>query len=472
MSDNHEVLMPLMGEGITEATLVKWLKKPGEQVKKEEPLLEVSTDKVDTEIPAPASGFLAAVLADEGQTVAVNSVIAHIAAQPGASAQAAKDVVDQQPGGLVQPKAGATAASALPPHSAPATKTAPPPTTAAANELGSQKRGGAEAPTGKGLRSSPLVRKMARATNIDLAHVRGTGLAGRITKRDLETFVKGGGQPAATPAGAPVARGPAHMEYGRLETKRDAAGKEILDGVPVRREKMTKMRALIAEHMVRSVRTSPHVTTIFEIDMHKVVTLRERHKTSFQQREGMNLTYTHFFIHAAIQAIKRHPVVNCSVDGEDILWKDQINLGCAVAIDSGLIVPVIKNAGELNLTGVAKRLSDLTTRARTKKLTPDDVQGGTFSVTNPGMFGSIVSAPIINQPQVAILSIGAIVKRPVVIDDPGSPRGDAASGGVIAIRPLVQIGLTFDHRVVDGEGGARYLATLKELLESYDESAL
>lgn len=433
--ETTEVLMPSMGEGITEATLVKWLKKIGEPVTKEEPLLEVSTDKVDTEIPAPASGFLVELLATEGAAVAVNSVIAVIGGE-----------------GV---KAGAKAASASTQAPAPA-KSSASASAKAASTMNTNTPVTSPVAQGNGkVRSSPLVRKMAKAANVDLSQVAGSGLAGRITKTDLQAH-----QAAPRSSGsAPVARGPAHLEMGRVETKSDGA-RETLDGVEVRREKMSKMRGLIAEHMVRSVRTSPHVTTVFEIDMHRVVKLREKHKAAFQTREGVNLTYTHFFLHAAVQAIKRHPVVNVSVDGEDILWKDAINIGCAVAIDTGLIVPVIKNAQELSLTGIAKRLSDLTVRARSKKLQPDDVQGGTFSVTNPGMFGSIVSAPIINQPQVAILSIGAIIKRPVVIDD------------LIGIRPLVQVGLTFDHRVVDGEGGARYLATLKELLESYDESAL
>ena len=227
--------------------------------------------------------------------------------------------------------------------------------------------------------------------------------------------------------------------------------------MPVRREKMSKMRSLIAEHMVRSVRTSPHVTTIFEIDLQRVVQSREKNRAAFQEKEGFNLSFTPFFVWAAVQAIKEHPVVNVSVDGDDILWKDDINIGVAVALEKGLIVPVIKKAGELNFVGIARRMNDLVVRSRSKKLSPDDVQGGTFSITNPGMFGSIVSSPIINQPQVAIMSIGAIIKRPVVIED------------MIAVRPLVQIGLTFDHRVVDGEGGSRYLASLKEHLESFDE---
>lgn len=437
-----EVLMPLMGEGITEATLVKWLKKPGEAVKKEEPLLEISTDKVDTEIPAPASGFLVETFAKDGETVAVNAVIAHIAADANAKVE--------------RPAVSAKAPAAKGGAPAPAATKAQGATAASRPGAPVQVRPAVAAtvvrPAGEALRSSPLVRKMAHAKNIDLTYVAGSGLGGRITKQDLEAY-------EATPvaaAQAPVVRGPAHLEYGRLETRKDGE-RELLEGVEVRREKMSKMRTLIAEHMVRSARTSPHVTTVFEIDMHRVVMARDEAKARFQEREGFNLTFTPFFVYAAIQAIKKHPVVNVSVDGDDILWKDQINIGVAVAIESGLIVPVIKNAGELNLLGVARRINDLATRARSKKLTPEDVQGGTFSITNPGMFGSIVSAPMINQPQVAIMSIGAIIKRPVVVDE------------LIGVRPLVQIGLTFDHRVVDGEGGAKYLATLKQVLEGFDE---
>ncbi len=452
-----EVIMPLMGEGITEATLVKWLKKVGDSVKKDEPLLEVSTDKVDTEIPAPASGFLTRTFADGGATVAVNSVIAEIAASAtGAGAAAPQRAAN---GGVAAPAMEASQGGG---------RGAPSPANGGQGDAArpAATAGGGKAPdaggdgmadAGRPSRSSPLVRKMAKDHDVDLSRVTGTGLGGRITKRDLEAFSGGAGVPDAPSRGPARPAVPGHLETGRLETRRDGA-RELLDGVPVRREPMTKMRALIAEHMVRSVRTSAHVTTVFEIDMHRVTKYREKHKGAFQAAEGFGLNYTAFFVHAAIQSIKKHPVVNVSVDGNDILWKDTINLGVAVAIETGLIVPVIKNAGELNLLGIARRINDLATRARTKKLTPGDVQGGTFSITNPGMFGSIVSAPIINQPQVAILSIGAIVKRPVVIDD------------LIGIRPLVQVGLTFDHRVVDGEGGARFLATFKELLESFDEA--
>jgi 2-oxoglutarate dehydrogenase E2 component (dihydrolipoamide succinyltransferase) len=299
---------------------------------------------------------------------------------------------------------------------------------------------------------------MARDLNIDLGYVPGSGLNGRITKTDLEHFLASGGA-AAMRESLSVAAPVQHDALGkspRVQTQ-VVDGVETMEGVPVRREKMSKMRRLIAEHMVESVRVSPHVTTVFEVDLHKVFEIREHHREAFEKREGFKLTYTPFFIHAAIQAIKKHPIINVSLDGDEILWKEDINVGCAVALENGLIVPVIKKAQDLNLTGTARRLNDLVTRARSKKLLPEDVQGGTFSITNPGGFGSLTSNPIINQPQVAILGIGAVIKRPVVVDDS------------IAVRPMMLISLTFDHRVVDGEGGAKYLATLKEILENFSE---
>lgn len=435
-----EVFMPLMGEGIKEATLVRWLKKSGDKIEKDEPLLEVSTDKVDTEIPSPASGYLTATLAQEGKVVAVNDIIAHIADAMGETAGASSP----------KPKAAS-------PSAAPATAVASKNPYASPSDFGVPR---------DGAKSSPLVRKMARDSGIDLTSVRGTGLMGRITKQDLLTHMEHP-VPATIPATTLVAattqtKAPvpvptdSHGDLGRLSTT-FVDGVEYLEGVPVRREKMGRMRSLIAKHMVESVRISPHVTTVFEIDLHKVVKIRERHMNAFQQREGFKLTYTPFFIHAAVEALKKFPELNVSVDGDDVLYKKDINMGCAVAIESGLIVPVIKKAGELSLLGIARRLNDLVTRARNKKLTPDDVQGGTFSITNPGGYGSLTSNPIISQPQVAIMGIGTVVKRPVVVEN-----------DMIAIRPMILISLTFDHRVVDGEGGAKYLATLKNILENYD----
>jgi len=450
MANQIEILMPLMGEGINEATLVKWLKKPGDKVSKAEPLLEVSTDKVDTEIPAPADGILVATLAKEGDVVLINTIIGHISSDGSIAASVSTATTSASVASKTTSRAQVKPAPAQASSIRPATLALVP---------------------SSSVRSSPLVRKIARDLNINLGYVPGSGLHGRITKIDLDGYIACGAhhRQAAAHAGNSAASGLAHAN---AFAPPEALGKsprvqtQIIDGVecleknPVRREKMTKMRRLIAEHMVESVRVSPHVTTVFEIDLNRVFEIREKHRAAFEAREGFKLTYTPFFIHAAVEAIKQHPIVNVSLDGDDILWKEDINVGCAVALGNGLIVPVIKKAQDLNLTGIARRLNDLASRARNKKLLPEDVQGGSFSITNPGGFGSLTSNPIINQPQVAILGIGAVVKRPVVIDD------------AITIRPMMLISLTFDHRVVDGEGGATYLATLKKILENYSELPL
>ena len=429
-----EVLLPSMGEGVAEATLVKWLKKPGEPVQKDEPLLEVSTDKVDTEIPAPVSGTLLKTNAAEGATVEVNQTIGWIGPQ-GAS------IPDKSLEHTAAPRVG-TKSTMKPNQQATAKSPAHAPAAYISDDSTIK-------------RSSPLVRKMARDLGVDLRRIPGTGLGGRITKPDIEAWLQ---NPGPSTPGTITNEQPL---LARVQTTTDG-GIELLEGVPVRREKMTKMRRLIAEHMVESVRVSPHVTTVFEIDLHKVVAVREKHKKAFADREGINLTYTHFLIAAAVQAIKKFPIVNVSVDGDDVLWKEHINIGCAVALGSegggGLIVPVIKQAQNKNLREIAKSLSDLAARARAKKLLPDEVVGGTFSVTNPGGWGSITSNPIINQPQVAMLGIGAIIKRPVVIEN-----------DQIGVRPMMMASLTFDHRVIDGEGGAMWLAEYKRILENWSE---
>jgi 2-oxoglutarate dehydrogenase E2 component (dihydrolipoamide succinyltransferase) len=440
-SDVTEVLLPSMGEGVAEATVVKWLKKAGESVNKDEPLLEVSTDKVDTEIPAPASGTLLKTTALEGATVEVNQTIGWIGPK---GAQIPEN-----------PNANQDSAS----HRAVTTPTS----AASVNRQKNPAQAGAPMPVSSFFsdasvvgRSSPLVRKMARDLGIDLRRVRGTGLSGRITKIDIEAWQQNPVAHQMEPS--PVSEKPI---LARVETTL-TNGQELLEGVPVRREKMTKMRRLIAEHMVDSVRVSPHVTTVFEIDLQKVVAVREKAKKTFAEREGFNLTFTPFLIRAAVEAIKKFPIVNVSVDGDEVLWKDQINIGCAVALGAegggGLIVPVIKKAQDKNLRDICKTLNDLATRARTKKLLPDEVIGGTFSVTNPGGWGSITSNPIINQPQVAMLGIGAIIKRAVVVDS-----------DQIVIRPMMMASLTFDHRVIDGEGGAMWLAEYKRILENWSE---
>jgi 2-oxoglutarate dehydrogenase E2 component (dihydrolipoamide succinyltransferase) len=424
-----------MGEGITEATLVKWLKKPGDQVAKDEPLLEVSTDKVDTEIPSPGSGFLLNTTVKEGTTVEVNSTIAWIG-----------------PEGMTPPDVNGSSASSV--SDKPLTQNQKPIRPAPALQT-PRNSPGAVLTGPVSMRTSPLVRKMARDIGLDPRMIPGSGLNGRVTKVDLEEFAR---SPSSFSSNL-VAQEPELLS--RVSTVSSPDG-ETLDGVIVRREKMSKMRRLIAEHMVESVRTSPHVTTTFEIDLHRVVAMREKHKQNFEKKHGVNLTYTPMFLKAAVDAIKLHPIVNVSVDGDEILWKDQINIGCAVALGSegggGLIVPVIKSCQTLSLHEIAIKLSDLAQRARAKKLSPHEVVGGTFSVTNPGGWGSIHSNPIINQPQVAMLGIGAIVRRPVVVDE------------TIVIRPMMMASLTFDHRVIDGEGGAKWLATFKKTLEEWPET--
>ncbi|MBP9707675.1 MAG: 2-oxo acid dehydrogenase subunit E2 [Oligoflexales bacterium] len=439
--DTIKVLMPLMGEGVNEATLVRWLKKPGEAVSKDEPLFEVSTDKVDTEIPSPAAGVLNATNFKDGDTVKVNAVLALISTANGKAStpDISKNSREVGKGTKEEIKSVPKNISIVQVRE----NTTNPPSNI------------------RSLRSSPLVRKMARDQGVDLNMLQGSGNHGRITKQDFLEYLQ---NPAKRTAQLPTetknttsgeTRDALELTSSLFRVKTSLEnGLELLEGVAVRREKMSHMRKRIAEHMIRSVRTSPHVTTTFEIDLHRVVNYRETNKNSFLSREGFNLTYTAFFVYTAVQAIKKFPIVNCSVDGDEILYKNDINIGVAVAIETGLIVPVIKKAQDLNLTGIARSLNDLAKRARTKALVPDEVRGGTFSITNPGLYGSIHSSPIINQPQVAMLSVGAIVKRPVVIDD------------MIAVRPLCMVGLTFDHRVIDGEGGAKYLAFYKEFMEA------
>lgn len=440
-NDVTEVLLPSMGEGVAEATVVKWLKKAGDSVNKDEPLLEVSTDKVDTEIPAPASGTLLKTIAREGATVEVNQTICWIGPQ-----------------GAQIPEKSHTRPDSASTRTATPTATSPIKQQKNLMQTGDTTQPGPRFFSDDSLvkRSSPLVRKMARDLGIDLRRVQGSGLGGRITKVDIETWQQ---NPSSHQLNSSlIAEKPL---LARVETTQ-TSGQELLEGVPVRREKMTKMRRLIAEHMVESVRVSPHVTTVFEIDLQKVVSVRDKAKKKFAEREGFNLTFTPFLIRAAVEAIKKFPIVNVSVDGDEVLWKEQINIGCAVALGAegggGLIVPVIKKAQDKSLRDICKALNDLASRARAKKLLPDEVIGGTFSVTNPGGWGSITSNPIINQPQVAMLGIGAIIKRPVVVEN-----------DQIVIRPMMMASLTFDHRVIDGEGGAMWLAEYKRILENWSE---
>ena len=424
-----DVPMPSMGEGVHEATVVRWLKEIGGRIEKDEPLIEVSTDKVDTEIVSPFGGFLIAQFVKSDDVIQVDQVVAQIGES--ADTPVVKPTATQ--------KASESREIEKMPPAARSRSTATPRGSAAQGQRPPQSFHGT-------VRSSPLVRKLARERGVDLTEVPGTGLYGRITSEDLEEFLRTGGTRVARYAD----RG---MDDQALETRVND-GVETLDGVLVRREKMSKMRRLTADHMVRSVRTSPHVTTTFEIDLQAVVRHKETVASNWTREEGVRLSLTAYFIWAAVEALKEFPDVNAVVDGDEILYRDDVNLGCAVATEAGLIVPVIKRAQTMDLQRVGIALNEIVAKAREKKLAPEDVKGGTFSLTNPGIFGSLHSQPIINQPQSAILSVGAIVKRPTVVGDS------------IEIRPTCQVGLTFDHRLIDGEGGAKFLGHLRNSLES------
>ncbi len=407
-----DVVMPQMGESIVEGTLTKWLKKLGERVERDEMMFEISTDKVDTEIPAPVAGTLAEVLVQEGTTVAINTVVARIDETGAGIAEAAAPVVVPA---VPEP---APAPPPPPPEPAPA---APP--EEAAGPL------------------SPLVRRMAREHNIDLTQVKATGAGGRITKQDLEAYLAQRAAPAAAAVEVPP-------------TPKPVPGR-------VRLEPMSVMRQKIAEHMILSKRVSAHVTTVHKVDMTRVARLRERHKDEVQARYGFALTYLPFITRAAAAALRAFPLVNASIDGTNVVYHDEVNIGIAVALEGGLIVPVIRNADEKSVIGLQRAIVDLATRARAKQLKPDEVQGGTFSITNFGSYGSLFGTPVINQPQVAILGVGVVEKTPVVVE------GDA-----IAIRSICLMGLTFDHRLLDGALADQFMGKLKSVLEAWSEEVL
>jgi 2-oxoglutarate dehydrogenase E2 component (dihydrolipoamide succinyltransferase) len=432
--------MPQMGESIAEGTVSRWLKRVGETVKRDEPLLEISTDKVDAEIPAPSEGTLVEINVQEGETVEVQTVVAVIETD-GAAAAA-------PPPAQVAPAPSAAAPAAEAP--------APPPPVAAATSLPAAPRGDGETETATERlrrRSTPLVRKMAAEHGVDIAQIAGTGHAGRVTKQDLLHFVERGGPAAAAPAAAtppPPTGAVAHPHV------------EPWPGDRV--ESMSRIRKLTADHMVMSRRTSAHVASFYELDYTGIAGIRRAKKKEFADR-GANLTYLGFIVKVVADNLRRHPVVNASVSGDRIIYRQPINIGIAVALDWGLIVPVIKNADELSLIGIAKRMADLAERARTKRLNPDEVQQGTFTVTNPGGFGSYIGVPIINQPQVAILGVGAIEKRPKVLTlDDGQD--------VIAIRTMGLLSLSYDHRIVDGADADRFMADVKRDLETFSEAAV
>ncbi len=453
-----DVVMPQMGESIFEGTLTKWLKKPGEKVQRDEPLFEISTDKVDAEIPAPASGTLGEIKVKEGTTVQVNTVVATIVAE-GEAAGA--------------PSKGAPAAQAAPPAPSPqpqATEAVakprkesvplpPPPQQAVAQHKESVIEFPHEEGEEERVRSSPLVRRIAKEHGVDLAQVQGSGLGGRITKEDIQSFVAQHGGGGAAPSRAATA--PAEVP------QRAAAPAPVPErgpiAVPGELVPMSQMRKVIAQRMIESKRTSAHVHSVFEVDVTRIMRLREREKAKFEQANGVRLTVMPFFARAVVNAIRQHPIVNSSVEGDNIRYHQNINLGIAVALEWGLIVPVLRNAEDLSFVGLQRAISDLAERARSKKLRPDEVQGGTFTITNPGVFGPLFGTPIIMQPQVAILGMGGIFKTPVV-------RTDEDGSDAIVIRHIIHLSLGYDHRVVDGADADKFLATLKKNLEGWSES--
>lgn len=470
-----KVIMPQMGESIFEGTITKWLKKVGDKIERDEPLFEISTDKVDSEIPAPAAGIVGQILVPEGKTVQINTVVAIIDSQVAAplEEEAAPDI-EAAPETPSEPAPAAESAPApVPPAPVipamiPEVRLEPPPRPAPAAQVQPHD-----------VRTSPLVRRMARENNIDLSEIRGTGLEGRITKQDILNYLEQRGGPAAVPTPIAPLTPPAVAIAAPLAVPAAAAAPRIEVGVPAPPSEiprvetasqemprffgeaevvpMTIMRKAIAEHMVLSKRTSAHVNTIFEIDMTSIVKLRDRHKDEFEKREGVKLTYTPFFVKALVDSVREFPILNCSISGDNIVLKKPVNVGIAVALETGLIVPVIKDAHLKSFTGIALASHDLATRARAKKLRPDEVQNGTISITNPGIYGSLFGTPIISQPQVAILGVGGLEKRPVVIDD------------AIAIRSMVYLSLTFDHRVIDGAVADQFMASLKARLQSWTQ---
>ena len=504
-----EVVMPQMGESIAEGTIVRWIKKVGDKVDRDEPLFEISTDKVDAEIPSPAGGVVSEIRVKEGETVAVNSVVAVIgdaggrAAAP--SAAATKEPPVQAATAVEPPKASAQAdgspAAAPPPHYH--DRDEPSATAAAAPEKQESAASGNAAPvkhevpaTSDGTaarhagstedaireRSSPLVRKIAKEHNVDIGQIQGTGIAGRVTKDDILGFLgQEGGKADGQEGKAARQEGKAARQEGGGATQEAPpsaapaasaghASRSVSGAPPVAQvtfkpgandhvEKMSVMRKRISEHMVQSVKTSAHVHSVFEVNFGRIAKIREAKKAEFE-RAGARLTYMSFIIKAAIDALRAVPIVNASVDADSIVYHKDINVGIAVALDWGLIVPVIKQADEKNLVGLSRAVADLAARARAKQLKPDDVQAGTFTITNPGVFGALFGMPIISQPQVAILGVGNVEKRPVVADD------------AIAIRPMAYLTLGYDHRVIDGAVADEFMSIIKKALENWDPNAV
>ncbi|HET7620750.1 MAG TPA: 2-oxoglutarate dehydrogenase, E2 component, dihydrolipoamide succinyltransferase [Gemmatimonadaceae bacterium] len=445
-----DVIMPQMGESIAEGTLSRWLKKVGDEVKRDEPIFEISTDKVDAEIPASSAGVLAEILVQEGETVPVQTVVARLETEKGAAIEA--------PAPAAAPAAAGAGSASAAPSTPAASSTAPTPAASARAEGGNGKSFESRVRT----RSSPLVRKIAADHGIDISSMSGSGVAGRVTKRDIMEAIEAGtaparGAPAAPMAAAASVAPPASAAEHRLPPPEAYPGDVV--------EPMSVMRQRIMEHMVLSRRTSAHVTSFMEIDFTRVARIRNEHRAEFLERSGQKLTYMPFIIKAVVDGLKAYPVMNSSVSGTNVIYRKEYNIGVAVALDWGLIVPVVKHADDLSLTGITRSLNDLAARARAKKLDPSEVQGGTFTITNPGVFGSLMGTPIISQPQVAILGVGAIEKRPKVIT--GADGEDT-----IAIRTCAYFSISFDHRIIDGAVADQFLAHVKKSIETFPDAGI
>jgi 2-oxoglutarate dehydrogenase E2 component (dihydrolipoamide succinyltransferase) len=441
-----EVIMPKLGESIIEATITKWLKKPGDTIEEDDPILEIATDKVDSEIPSPVEGKLVKVLFDEGDVVPVGTVIALIETEPGQETEDTEETKENN-----KPE------NPLKDSEKDSQETE----TKESKEPRQETKEAVESNPDRFY--SPLVKNIAKTEGIgqaELDKVKGSGKDGRVTKEDLMAYLKNRGE-AKTPDSGKPALAPAQEKATAPQTAPKPAAPQVSAGAGDEIVEMDRMRKLIADHMVMSVQVSPHVTSYIEVDVTNIVKWRDRIKEDFQQREKEKITFTPIFIEAAAQVLKEYPGVNASVDGYKVILRKNINIGMAAALPNGnLIVPVIKNADQKNLTGLAKDVNGLANKARSNKLEPDDISGGTFTITNLGTFGSITGSPIINQPQVAILGIGVIKKKPVVLE--------TADGDVIAIRHMMILSLSYDHRTVDGALGGKYLQRMQQLLESFD----
>ncbi|MGI8509296.1 MAG: dihydrolipoamide acetyltransferase family protein [Gemmatimonadaceae bacterium] len=462
-----DVIMPQMGESIAEGTLSKWLKKVGDDVKRDEPMFEISTDKVDAEIPAPIAGTIVEILVTEGETVPVQTLVARIETEKGAAVAAAQPPPAAAPSATPAAAPASVQASSTAAHqnsAPPAVSVQPAATQSPATNAAGNGKGANDNSFEARLRtkSSPLVRKMAADHGVDISGMQGSGISGRVTKRDFLDHLATPVPASAQAGGARSASQPSMHAPGGVG---ESHGPVPQPGPGDRVEPMSKMRALISDHMVASRRTSAHVTSFMEVDFTRVARMRTAKRRDFEAATGEKLSFMPFIIKATVDAIKEYPVMNSSVAGTDVIYRGSINIGIAVALDWGLLVPVMRNADDLSLTGLTRSLNDLARRARAKKLSPEEVQGGTFTITNPGVFGSLMGTPIINQPQVAIMGIGTIEKRARVIT--GTDGEDT-----IAIRTCAYFSISFDHRVIDGATADQFLAAVKRNVEQFPENGV